>query len=288
MSDPVAELLALLDIERLELDLFRGIGTGGETASRIFGGHVIAQALVAAYRTVEERRCHSLHAYFIRPGDPRIPVLYEVDRARDGGSFTTRRVTAIQHGRQIFNMAASFHVEEAGWTHQHDAPEVPGPDGLPSHAELRERAAPDVPEDRRANFLRARPIEVREVEPQDMATPRALPDVNRLWFRVAGPVGDDPALHHALLAYASDMHLLGSAMRPHGLSWTRGGVMTASLDHAMWLHGPIRFDEWHLYAMDAPFAGGARGFNRGSVYARDGRLVASVAQEGLMRPVEPR
>ena len=286
MTDAVAELLDLLDIERLEVDLFRGLGSGGETARRIFGGQVIAQALVAAYRTVEGRLCHSLHAYFIRPGDPAIPVIYEVDRARDGGSFTTRRVTAIQHGRQIFNLAASFHVEEEGWRHQHDAPSAPGPEGLAPQAGLRERAARDLPEAERAALLRPRPIEVREVAPQDLLGPRPLPDAHRLWFRLARPIGSDPALHHALLAYASDMNLLGSAMRPHGLSWLTGGVMTASLDHAMWLHGAVRFDEWHLYAMDSPFAGGARGFNRGAVYAPDGRLVASVAQEGLMRPVE--
>ncbi len=288
MTDAVAELLDLLDIERLEVDLFRGVGAGGETSTRIFGGHVIAQALTAAYRTVEGRSCHSLHAYFIRPGDPKIPVIYEVDRARDGGSFTTRRVVAVQHGRQIFNLAASFHEAEESWTHQHAMPEVPGPEGLPSRAELRSRDADRIDPRHRADFLRPRPIEIREVAPQDLLAPRPISDVNHLWFRVERKVDVGPEAHHCLLAYASDMNLLGSAMRPHGLSWATGGVMVASLDHAMWFHAPARFDEWHLYTMDSPFSGGARGFTRGAVYARDGRLVASVAQEGLVRPVKPK
>jgi acyl-CoA thioesterase-2 len=286
MTDAVAELLDLLDIERLEVDLFRGVGAGGETSIRIFGGHVIAQALAAAYRTVEDRFCHSLHAYFIRPGDPSIPVIYEVDRARDGGSFTTRRVIAIQHGRQIFNMAASFHQEEESWNHQHAMPEVPGPEGLPNRAELRALDADKVKDKHRADFLRPRPIEIREVEPQDLFAPKPVSDVNHLWFRVERAIEASPAVHHCLLAYASDMNLLGSAMRPHGLSWFTGGVMTASLDHAMWFHGPIRFDDWHLYSMDSPFGGCGRGFNRGTVYTQDGHLVASVAQEGLVRPAQ--
>jgi acyl-CoA thioesterase-2 len=286
MTDAVAELLHLLDIERLEVDLFRGVGAGGETSTRIFGGHVIAQALAAAYRTVEDRSCHSLHAYFIRPGDPSIPVIYEVDRSRDGGSFTTRRVIAIQHGRQIFNFAASFHQAEEGWSHQHPMPEVPGPEGLSDRAELRAEQAAKIPEARRADFLRPRPIEIREVEPQDMTSPSPMPDANHMWFRVERRIDESPEVHHCLLAYASDMNLLGSSMRPHGLSWATGGVMVASLDHAMWFHGPIRFDDWHLYSMDSPFTGAARGFNRGAIYSRDGRLVASVAQEGLVRPVK--
>ncbi len=285
MSDTVTELLDLLDIEQLELNLFRGIGVGGETSVRIFGGHVIAQALAAAYRTVEGRLCHSLHAYFMRPGDPSIPVIYEVDRARDGGSFTTRRVIAIQNGRQIFNMAASFHVQEESWPHQHRMPDVPGPEGLETRSDLREREAEKLAEDQRAHFLRPRPIEIREVEPQDQMDPKMMSDVNNVWFRLARPIDATPEIHHCLLAYASDMNLLGSSLRPHGVTWITGGVMTASLDHAMWLHGPIQFDQWHLYSMDAPFTGGGRGFNRGSIYSQDGVLVASVAQEGLVRPI---
>jgi acyl-CoA thioesterase-2 len=288
MTDAVSELLDLLDIEQLELNLFRGVGIGGETSVRIYGGLVISQALAAAYRTVEGRLCHSLHAYFIRPGDPSIPVIYEVDRARDGGSFTTRRVIAIQHGRQIFNMAASFQIDEPSWPHQHGMPDVPGPEGIETRAEIRAREAKKLSEAERAHFLRARPIEIREIAPQDQFEPKPMSDVNHMWMRAAGALDASPAMHHCLLAYASDMNLLGSSLRPHGVTWVTGGVMTASLDHAMWFHAPIRFDQWHLYTMDCPFTGGARGFNRGSVFAQDGTLVASVAQEGLVRPVKER
>ncbi|PJE36766.1 acyl-CoA thioesterase II [Pseudooceanicola lipolyticus] len=283
MVDPAKELLDLLNIETLEVDLFRGTGLGGETTKRIFGGHVIAQALMAAYRTVPDRLCHSLHAYFIRPGDPSIPVIYSVDRARDGGSFTTRRVVAIQHGKQILNLSASFHSDEDGWHHQHSAPKVAGPEGLASRAERRAAQADTVDDHLRADFLRPRPIEVREVKPQDLFNPKPLDDVNQMWFRMPAAQGQGAPMQHCLLAYASDMNLLGSALRPHGISWFRGGVVTASLDHAMWFHGPIQFENWHLYAMDSPFTGHGRGFNRGTIYAEDGSLVASVAQEGLVR-----
>lgn len=283
--DAVArELLDMLDIERLEVNLFRGTGAGGETTSRIFGGQVIAQALMAAYRTVEDRLCHSLHAYFIRPGDPSIPVIYEVDHARDGRSFTTRRVVAIQHGKQILNMAASFHIEEDGWSHQHDLPKVSGPDGLIERAALRAQAAHLVPQNRRSDFLRPRPIEIREVAPRDFMAPTPVTDQNHCWFRMVAATEAEPVMQHCLLAYTSDMNLLGSGLRPHGLTWFTGEVMSASLDHAIWFHGPIAMQNWHLYAMDAPFTGGARSFNRGMIFAEDGRLVASTAQEGLMRP----
>lgn len=285
MTEVGQELLELLDVEKLEVDLFRGMGSGGETTMRIFGGQVIAQALAAAYRTVPDRLCHSLHAYFIRPGDPSIPVIYSVDRARDGGSFTTRRVVAIQHGRQILNMSASFHVEEEGWSYQHPMPEVDGPEGLMTSAELRDRFADQIPEKHRADFLRPRPIEIREVAPLDFLTPAPASDVNHIWLRMPDAAGASPKMQHVLLAYASDMYLLGCSLRPHGLTWFQGKTMTASLDHAMWFHAPIQFDKWHLYAMDAPFTGGARGFNRGSIYRQDGTLVASTAQEGLMRPL---
>ena len=283
MSDPAEDLLRILDIEQLEVDLFRGTGGGGETTMRIFGGQVIAQALMAAYRTVPDRLCHSLHAYFIRPGDPSIPVIYTVDRARDGGSFTTRRVVAIQHGKQILNLSASFHEPEEGWDHQHPMPRVAGPEGLPSQAELRAPLASKIRESHRAEFLRPRPIEIRECVPQELFEPKVLPDANQLWFRMAAAGGQSEMMQHCLLAYASDMNLLGSSLRPHGLSWFVGGVVTASLDHAMWFHAPIRFENWHLYALDSPFTGGGRGFNRGAIYTEDGRLVASVAQEGLVR-----
>lgn len=288
MNNETRELLELMDIEQLEVDLFRGLGAGGETSTRIFGGQVIAQALAAAYRTVENRLCHSLHAYFIRPGDPSIPVIYEVDRARDGGSFTTRRVVAIQHGRQILNLSASFHIDEDGWRHQHPMPDVPGPEGLQNRYDRLQAAADRVPDAMRGDFLRRRPIEVREVAPLDLFAPDVASDRNHIWFRMEGAAGCAPPLQHILLAYASDMALLGSSLRPHGLTWfRRGEVMTASLDHALWLHGPLDFSQWHLYAMDSPFTGGGRGFNRGAIYAADGRLVASVAQEGLVRPVKP-
>ncbi|MEJ6709173.1 MAG: acyl-CoA thioesterase II [Amylibacter sp.] len=286
MSDELAELLNLLEIEQLEVDLFRGIGEGGETTVRIFGGQVIAQALAAAYKTVEGRLCHSLHAYFIRPGDPSIPVIYSVDRARDGGSFTTRRVIAIQHGKQILNMSASFHVNEDGWDHQHVMPQTKGPDGLQSRAEQREENIDRIPEKYRSDFLRKRPIEIREVAPQDWFEPVKASDENHLWFRVPGAAGADAKMQHCLLAYASDMNLLGSSLRPHGQSFFKGQVMTASLDHAMWFHKPVNFEDWHLYSMDSPFTGNARGFNRGTIFTQSGELVASVAQEGLVRPIK--
>ena len=279
------DLLQLLDIEQLEMNLFRGVGEEGETRPRLYGGHVIAQALVAAYRTVDDRLCHSLHAYFIHPGDPTIPIIYEVDRARDGGSFTTRRVIAIQHGRQIFNLAASFHKHEESWHHQHDMPAVAPPEDVVPREEIIGLRTEDIPERHRKHLLRPRPIEIREIDPINNLAPEVKSDVNHLWFRVRQALDADPWMHHCLLAYASDMSLLSSGARPHGVSWLSGDMMGASLDHAMWFHDAIKFDEWHLYTMDSPFAGGARSFNRGKIYTRDGKLVCSVAQEGLMRPV---
>ncbi|APE42536.1 acyl-CoA thioesterase II [Sulfitobacter alexandrii] len=288
MTAVAEELLDLLDIEQLEVDLFRGIGSGGETTTRIFGGHVIAQALMAAYRTVPDRLCHSLHAYFIRPGDPSIPVIYQVDRARDGGSFTTRRVVAIQHGKQIFNLSASFHVAEEGWEYQHPMPDADTPENWPDRPALRAANVEKIPEKYREDFLRERPIEIREIEPRDLIEPDRADDRNQLWFRMEAARGQGPQMQHCLLAYASDMNLLGSSLRPHGLTWFQGKVMTASLDHAMWFHAPIEFSDWHLYDLDAPWTGGGRGFNRGLIYSQTGQLVASVTQEGLMRPLKKR
>ncbi|MEM9433840.1 MAG: acyl-CoA thioesterase II [Pseudomonadota bacterium] len=285
MSDPVQILLDLLDIERIEDNIFRGLGGGGETSRRIFGGQVVAQALAAAYQTVDARACHSLHAYFLRPGDPSIPVIYEVDRARDGGSFTTRRVVAIQHGHQIFNMAASFHIEEDSPHHQHDAPEVAPPEGLRDRSETRAAEIHKVPKARQSDYLRPSAIQQRVIDPYDLFDSTPASDQNAIWFRLARPVSRPAWVHQCLMTYASDMYLLGSSLRPHGESWFTGNTMTASLDHAIWFHAPVRFDEWHLYAMDAPFSGGARGFNRGSIYAQDGKLVATTAQEGLVRPI---
>jgi len=284
MSDPHQTLLDLLNVEPLEVDLFRGTGQGGETSTRIFGGQVIGQALAAAHQTVPDRLCHSLHAYFIRPGDPNIPVIYQVDRARDGGSFTTRRVVAIQHGWQILNMSASFHVNEDGWAHQHPMPEVEGPDDLADRNTLRAAVVDQIPQQHHDEFMRARPIDIREVAPRDFFVPVPVDDVNHLWFRMAAARGISPQLQHCLLAYASDMNLLGSALRPHGQTWFTGQVMAASLDHAIWFHGPAQFSDWHLYTMDSPWSGGGRGFNRGMIYDRKGTLIASVAQEGLIRP----
>lgn len=288
MSDPVGDLLHLMDLERLEVDLFRGQSPENETNQRVFGGQVIAQSLVAAYRTVDtsERTCHSMHAYFIRPGDPKIPIIYEVDRSRDGGSFTTRRVIAVQHGKQIFNLAASFHKQEDGWHHQHEMPKEPEPETLDDRIAWREKFAERLPERFRGHFLRPRPIEIREIEPLDPLKPEVVGDRHANWFRVARPIDEEPWLHHCLMAYASDMALLGTGNRPHGVSWMTGELMSASLDHAIWFHAPLRFDDWHLYVMDSPYAGGARSFNRGSIFSKTGELVASVAQEGLMRPVK--
>ena len=279
----VDKLVDLLDLEALEVNLFRG-RTSDEGWRRVFGGQVLGQALVAASRTVDEPRpAHSLHAYFIRPGDPAAPILYSVDRDRDGQSFTTRRVVAIQHGRPIFNMAVSFQIEEEGLEHQFDMPDVPGPEGLLSDRELRMRDGDRIPEKLRAHWLRERPIEIRPVDPRDMFTPDKRPPVQYVWFRVAGPIGEGRALHQCMLAYASDMTLLDTCILPHEISWVNPKLQSASLDHALWFHEPFRADEWLLYAQDSPKASGARGFNRGTIYTRDGRLVASVAQEGLIR-----
>lgn len=283
-AEAADRLLQLLTIERLERDLFRGRDLPDEGTTRIFGGLVIAQALLAAFGTVENRLCHSLHAYFLRPGDPAQPVIYQVDRARDGGSFTTRRVVAIQHGAQIFHLSASFHVEEESWTHQHPMPDIPAADRLEERREQRARAAAKMPDRRFPELLRDWAIDMREVDPRDLFAPEPASDRNNLWFRVPAAREQGDAMRQALLAYASDMSLLGAALRPHGLSWFQGKVMSASLDHAMWFHGPVALEDWHLYAMDSPFAGKGRGFNRGAIYDAKGRLVASVAQEGLMRP----
>ena len=288
MSDVHDILLNLLEVERLEVDLFRGLGNGGETPIRIFGGQVIAQALAAAYQTVDDRLCHSLHGYFIRPGDPTIPVIYQVDRARDGGSFTTRRVVAIQHGKQILNLSCSFHINEDGWTHQHAMPDVVGPQDLKDRDKLHDEVVERVPEKFRKDFLRKWPIDIREVAPRDYFEPEKTDDVNHVWFRMSEAAGSSPQMQHCLLAYASDMNLLGSSLRPHGVAWTKSEVMMASLDHAMWFHAPAQFQDWHLYTMDSPWSGGARGFNRGAIYDRHGTLIASTAQEGLIRPLKPR
>lgn len=287
MSDAVDELLRLLDLEPIERNLFRG-HSPDTRSQRVFGGQVIGQALVAAYRTVEERICHSLHAYFLRPGDPKVPILYEVDRARDGRSFTTRRVIAIQHGQQIFNMAASFQVDEKGFEHQIDMPDVPPPEDLVSDEELRKAVTDKMTPEMARHFTRPRPIELRPVSPKDLLRPEPMEPVQFVWFRTPRPIPDEMPLHQCALGYASDMTLLDTAIRPHPVNWMTGKVQMASLDHAIWFHAPFKMEEWLLYVQDSPRASGARGFNRGSVFRQDGVLVASVVQEGLIRRLEPR
>lgn len=283
MSDVVEDLIQLLDLEKIEENLFRG-HSPDESWQRVFGGQVIGQALVAAYRTVEDRVCHSLHGYFIRPGDPKVPIVYEVDRARDGRSFTTRRVVGIQHGKQIFNLAASFQVPEKGFEHQASMPDVPMPEDLPNEMALREEVARQLPAEVAKHFARERPIEIRPINPQKYINPEPMEPVQYVWFRVRKAVEEgNIALNQCVMAYASDMTLLDTCVRPHGVSWLSGKLQTASLDHAMWFHAPFKADEWLLYAMESPSASGARGFNRGAIYTRDGNLVASVAQEGLIR-----
>ncbi len=281
-AHPLEDLVALLDLEPIEVNLFRGQSRdiGGRS---VFGGQVLGQALVAAGRTVEGRVIHSLHAYFLRPGDMEAPIVYDVDRIRDGKSFTTRRVVAIQHGRPIFNLAASFQVEEDGAEHQDEMPEVPGPDGLENEEQIRRRYVDRIPKKYHDKFLRRRPIELRPVDPTDLFEPEARPPQQCMWFRATGKIPDDLRLHQCMLAYASDFGLLGTALRPHQLSFAHRHLQAASLDHTMWFHRPFRMDDWLLYAMDSPSASGARGFNRGNIFTRDGVLVASVAQEGLIR-----
>ncbi len=285
-SDPaelVAQLTALLDIERIDTDLYLGPRQPGGVG-RVFGGQVIAQALQAAQRSIDDAKvAHSLHAYFMRPGHENHPIVYRVVRDFEGRSFANRRVIAMQGGQPILNMAASFELPAEGLHHQDAMPDVPDPDSLKSERELREAVRDEVPEKFRRFFLRARPIEIRPVSPRNWLKPAPQEPVQHSWFRVVAPLPDDLALHRAMLAYASDMTLLGTCMLPHGVGWMTGGVQTASLDHAIWLHEPFRFDEWLLYTTDSPWAGHSRGFNRGRIYSRDGRLVASVAQEGLIR-----
>jgi len=281
-ANPVAELIALLDLEPIEVNIFRGVSPK-DRSQRVFGGQVLGQALVAAGRTIEDRVCHSLHAYFLLPGDPKVPILYEVDRSRDGKSFSSRRVVAIQHGRQIFHMSVSFQVPEPGLEHQIDPPKVPPPDDLPSEDDFRRKYADKVPEQYREHFLRKRPIEIRPVDRIDIFSPVKRPPHQAVWVRATGELPADVALQQCVLAYASDMTLLDTGLAPHGIGWFDPRVQMASIDHAMWFHRPFRADKWLLYVQDSPSASGARGFNRGMIYDDSGVLVASVAQEGLMR-----
>jgi acyl-CoA thioesterase-2 len=283
-TSPVEELLSLLQLDRLEDNFFRGesrdIGT-----RYVFGGQVLGQALSAAQQTVDsDRSAHSLHAYFLRAGDIEQPILYHVERTRDGGSFSMRRVTAIQHGQPIFNFAASFQVEESGVEHQLPMPSVPKPEDVEPVEALPPDELAKLPPKLQRWFGRSGPFEFRHVYPRDELNPPKRPPFQQVWFRLAENVPDaTPALHRGLLAYASDFHLIGTTMFPHGISFLQRNVQVASLDHAMWFHRPFRVDDWLLYSCDSPTAQGARGLARGMIYSEDGRLVASTAQEGLVR-----
>lgn len=288
MTDPTPAQLArnlvdLLDVEEIDTDLYRGI-RGNDGDGRVFGGQVIAQALQAAQRsTPAPKAAHSLHAYFMRPGAEDHPILYRVVRDFDGRSFATRRVIATQRGVPILNLACSLQVLEGGLAHQDAMPDVPPPEALKTDREIRLDMIDRIPETFRENFLRPRMVEIRPVSPRSWLDPVKQAPFQNSWFKAVAPVGDDPALHRAILAYASDMSLLGTATLAHGVTWISRDLQTASLDHALWLHEDFRADDWLLYACDSPWAGHARGFNRGRIFARDGRLVASVAQEGLIR-----
>jgi len=279
------ELVDLLDLEPLEVDLFRGVSPN-EARLRVFGGQVAAQSLIAAGRTVAdgrgvERPVHSLHAYFLRPGDPKIPILFQVDRIRDGRSFTTRRVAAVQRGEPIFHLSASFHVPEQGVIHQEQAPQVPDPETLPTWSAAM-AMIPFHPLGEWANG--AGPIDVRHIGDPIRTSPvesSPRPPSHRMWFRADGRLPDDPLLHACLVAYASDLTLLDTIMLPHGLIWNDG--TQAALDHAMWFHRAFRADEWLLYDQYSPTASGARGLATGTIFTRDGRLGVSVVQEGLLR-----
>ncbi len=283
MPDSLDSLLALLDLEPLEVNIYRGqnrdLGTG-----RVYGGQVFAQALVAARRTVDANRdAHSAHGYFILPGDLAAPIVYFVDRLRDGSSFTTRRVTAIQHGRAIFNLSASFHADEEGPAHQTAMPDVPAPDTLASESELIRAMADRIPESLRAVLMQEQPIDVRPVDSIDPLRTQKSEPVRRSWFRATGRLPDEARIHQAVLAYASDYRLLLTALQPRGIPYRSPGLQLASLDHSLWMHRPFRADEWLLFSTDSPVTSGARGFVRGTIYSQAGELVASVAQEGLIR-----
>jgi acyl-CoA thioesterase-2 len=285
MNAALKELLDLLDLEQIEVNIFRG-RSPEERQQRVFGGQVAGQALVAAGRTVpDDRQVHSLHAYFIRPGDPSVPIVYTVDRVRDGRSFTTRRVSAVQHGKIIFTLSASFQIAEDGPSHQAPMPEVPEPESLPTFQERMERLFGKLDNE----FMRKRPIDLRHVTPltwEAARDPELVGPESLVWLRVDGELPDDPLLHVCLMTYASDMTLLDTVLLNHGLAWGDRKTMGASLDHAMWFHRPFRADRWLLYAQDTPNASGARGLARGQVFTQEGELVVSVVQEGLVRVTE--
>ena len=284
MSKVLEELLTLLKLEQIEETIFRGqsqdLGFGN-----VFGGQVIGQALSAAKQTVDEdRSLHSFHCYFLRPGNAHLPIVYEVDKARDGRSFTTRRVVAIQKGKPIFNIALSFQLKESGFEHQYpDIPDVPGPEGLTSELELTRQIAHLIPERSRDKLTCDRPIELRPVRIPDFIKPEPLPPVRHIWLKANGKLPDDLRVHKYLLAYASDFSFVTTSLNPHAVNFWQPDMQVASIDHAMWFHRDFRMDDWLLYSMESPTAGGARGMARGQIFDRQGHLVASTVQEGLIR-----
>ncbi|HIG44809.1 MAG: acyl-CoA thioesterase II [bacterium] len=284
MKSELKDLLDLLDLEQIEVNMFRGISPD-EGWQRVYGGQVIGQALVAASRTVEDesRTAHSLHGYFLRPGDTTIPILYDVDRIRDGRSFTTRRVVAIQKGRAIFSMSVSFQVHESGLEHQIARPDVPGPEKCLSETELHKKFAQDIPQEFQGRIEKLRPIEMRFVEPINEFNPEPMKPEQHVWIKTVDTMPDNVRLNQCLLAYASDMTLIDTSYRPHAVGWGNDKFQVASLDHAMWFHKPFKTDDWMLYQQDSPASGGGRGFSRGTIFDSSGDLIASVAQEGLIR-----
>ena len=282
MSEALEQLLNILDLKQIDSDHFMG-DCQDLGYRRLFGGQVLGQALVAAYRTIEDRFAHSLHAYFLRPGDPDVQVEYEVDRIRDGRSFTTRRVVAKQKGRPIFHTSISFQLKEEGVEHQSPMPTVPGPDGLESELERARKAAEKIPEKLRYKATCERPIEIRVVNPVNYFAPKKREPTNYHWMKTISKLPEDPIIHQCLLAYASDFGLMGTSLNPHGISFLQPELQAASLDHAMWFHRDFKMDDWLLYAVESPNANGARGLNFGKFFNREGKLVASTAQEGLIR-----
>ena len=282
MDQSLDTILGLLKLERLEVNLFRG-QSPDEQRQRVFGGQVLGQALMAACYTVEDMFCHSFHSYFLRPGDPETPIIYEVDTARDGRSFASRRVIAIQHGKQIFNMAASFQRFEEGREHQIQMPYAPDPETLKSDYEMRLENAEKIPEKFRDSWLRRRPFEVRPVSPKDIFNPEPAEPRNIVWVKVDPGMPKDFATNQAMLSYISDTSLLDTCMRPHALSYMNPKLQSASLDHAMWFYHPFEANDWLLYVQDSPASAGGRGMNFGHFFTRDGKLIATAAQEGLIR-----
>jgi acyl-CoA thioesterase-2 len=282
MLEVTRKLVELLDLSPIGDDHFQG-DSEDLGFPNVFGGQVLGQALMAASRTIEGRMPHSMHAYFLRPGNHQLPIDYEVQRVRDGGTFSVRRVIARQEGKEILTGSMSFQVPEEGFDHQFEAPDAPGPDGLKSEQDYGRMLAPHVPESRRATLTRDRPIEIRPIDPVNPLEPEARPPYRQSWFRAQGELPDDPMLHCCLLAYSSDFAFLGTSLNPHGVTFLSKGLQVASLDHAIWFHRPFRMDQWLLYDKDSPSASGGRGFNRGNFFDQQGRLVASTTQEALIR-----